>query len=879
MVGKSLAHYKILEKIGSGGMGDVYLAEDTKLGRKVALKVLPPELAESETRRARFAHEAKALAALNHPNIVTVYSVEEASSIHFITMELVRGKSLAELLPKHGFPLARFFGIAIPLTDAVAAAHQEGITHRDLKPDNVMVSESGQVKVLDFGLAKLGQELTATGSEFPTVSATQEGRVVGTIHYMSPEQAAGKSVDSRSDIFSLGIVFYEMLTGERPFGGDTPTSVLSSILKDSPRPVSELTPSIPRDVQRLIHRCLAKEPVRRYQSAVDLRNDFEQAKQDVDSGEAVSPPREERWSMRMRWSAIAAALIGIAAAVVLFRSRDDSSSLAVPRLMGAVQVTSALGVEDHPTWSPDGVRLAYEVRTHAYLDYEIWVAQIESGEPMKLTEDHPGSSRLPSWSPDGRQIAFFSDRDGAWGVYTVAAIGGNPRNVLSLPGIGVYNWSAPQWSRDGTTLLLSVRQGGENVVIALSLQSLETARIVLPRHEGNVFWDLSVSPDGGRFAYSEGNSGNPDVTRLWTIPASGGEALPLTDGLTNVWSPTWSTEGSKLFYVSNRGGSMDLWQQALAEDGTPIGEPLAVTQGLGIRSAVFSPDGRKLAYSKGQKVRNVFRAPILLDRPATWDDAVEVTSEHAYIEYFDLSPDGGTLAFSSDRTGNQDLWLLSVEGGQMTQLTTGPTPDWCPRWSPDGSEIVFYSYRTGNRDIWVMPARGGPARQLTSHPAQDLQPSWSPDGQEIAFHSRRTGDEALWIVEAKGGEPRPLTAASDDFEWSRDGHWLVVQRENGLYRVAREGGEPELLLDEPAYSPRFSPDGQSIYYAIITGPRENHDLWKLSLETGKVSRLTKLGGRRGSLGSSIATDGRYLYFTWSEDVGDIWVMDVVTHDE
>src|SRR3990172_3791848 len=770
MVGQSLAHYRILEKIGSGGMGDVYLAEDTKLGRKVALKVLPPELAESEARRARFAHEAKALAALNHPNIVTVYSVEEAESVHFITMELVRWKSLAELLPNHGFPLARFFGIAIPLTDAVAAAHQEGITHRDLKPDNVMVSESGQVKVLDFGLAKLGQELTATGSEFPTVSATQEGRVVGTIHYMSPEQAAGKSVDSRSDIFSLGIVFYEMLTGERPFGGDTPTSVLSSILKDSPRPVSELTPSIPRDVQRLIHRCLAKEPVRRYQSAVDLRNDLEQAKQDVDSGEAVPPRREGGWSMRMRWSAIAAALIGIAAAVVLFRSRDDSSSLAVPRLMGAVQVTSALGVEDHPTWSPDGVRLAYEVRTHAYLDYEIWVAQIESGEPMKLTEDHPGSSRLPSWSPDGRQIAFFSDRDGAWGVYTVAAIGGNPRNVLSLPGIGVYNWSAPQWSRDGTTLLLSVRQGGENVVIALSLQSLETARIVLPRHEGNVFWDLSVSPDGGRFAYSEGNSGNPDVTRLWTIPASGGEALPLTDGLTNVWSPTWSTEGSKLFYVSNRGGSMDLWQQALAEDGTPIGEPRAVTPGLGIRSAVFSPDGRKLAYSNGRKVRNVFRAPILLDRPATWDDAVEVTSEHAYIEYFDLSPDGGTLAFSSDRTGNQDLWLLSVEGGPMTQLTTDPTPDWCPRWSPDGSEIVFYSYRTGNRDIWVMPARGGPARQLTSDPAQDMQPSWSPDGQEIAFSSRRTGEDALWIVEAKGGEPRHLTTASSNPKISPDGH-------------------------------------------------------------------------------------------------------------
>ncbi len=325
---------------------------------------------------------------------------------------------------------------------------------------------------------------------------------------------------------------------------------------------------------------------------------------------------------------------------------------------------------------------------------------------------------------------------------------------------------------------------------------------------------------------------------------------------------------------------MDLWQQALSEDGKALSEPLAVTQGLGIRSAVFSPDGRKLAYSKGRSIRNVFRAPVL-DRADTWDDAEEVTSEHAFIEFVDVSPDGGTLALSSDRTGNQDLWLLTVGGGEMTQLTPEPTPDWYPRWSPDGSEIVFYSYRTGNRDIWVMPSRGGPARQLTSHPAQDRAPSWSPDGQEIAFVSRRTGKDEIWIVEAQGGEPRYLTdTSSDGAEWSPDGRWLAVVLTNGkLYRAAREGGEPELLLDGQAYTVRFSPDGQSIDYTVITGPPENRDLWRLSLETGRVSRLTKLTGRRGFLGYVFATDGRFLYFTWSEDVGDIWVMDVATGDE
>jgi Tol biopolymer transport system component len=296
---------------------------------------------------------------------------------------------------------------------------------------------------------------------------------------------------------------------------------------------------------------------------------------------------------------------------------------------------------------------------------------------------------MPSWSPDGREIAFLSDREGVWGLFTVPAIGGNPRNVLSLPGISIDNWSAPRWSRDGTTLLVSVRQGGENVVIVLSLKSLESTRVTLPEHEGNVCWDLSVRQDGRRFAYVEGTGGATEVTRLWTIPASGGEAVPLTDGRTSVWSPTWSTDRRKVYYVSNRGGSMDLWQQAVADDGSPVGEPFAVTQGLGIRSAAFSPDGARLAYARGGRVGNVWRVPILPDRSATWADAQQVTSEHANIEFVDVSPDGALLAVSSDRRGNQDLWLLPAAGGEMTPLTTDPTPDWTALVAERGRDCVL----------------------------------------------------------------------------------------------------------------------------------------------------------------------------------------------
>ncbi len=295
MIGQTLAHYKILEKIGSGGMGEVFLAEDTKLDRKVAVKVLPPELAASEERRARFTREAKAIAALNRPNIVTVHSVEQAGDVHFITMELVKGKTLTELLSSSGLSLAKFFEIAIPLADAVAAAHQEGITHRDPKPDNVMQGDDGRIKVLDFGLAKPQRGIGSTDSDLPTQQMTQEGRIPGTVAYMSPEQAEGKPVNTLTDIFSLGIVFYEMLTGSRPFQGETSAAVLSSIIKDEPAPVRKARPELPREISRLVHRCLAKEPRKRMQTALDIGNELEELRLELASGDSALPRRLWRW--------------------------------------------------------------------------------------------------------------------------------------------------------------------------------------------------------------------------------------------------------------------------------------------------------------------------------------------------------------------------------------------------------------------------------------------------------------------------------------------------------------------------------------------------------------------------------------------------------
>jgi Tol biopolymer transport system component/predicted Ser/Thr protein kinase len=881
MIGPSIGHYRIVRKIASGGMGDVFLADDTTLDRQVALKTLPPDLAGDPDRRTRLAREAKAIAALNHPNIVTVYSVERDNDLDFITMEFVQGRTLAAVLSRTGFALEQFFEIAIPLVDAVATAHLHGVMHRDLKPGNVMVSDDGRVKVLDFGLAKAAPASAQLGGSTISASPTLDGHVVGTAAYMSPEQAAGKAVDPRSDIFSLGVVFYEMLTGQRPFGGETTAATIASIIKDTPRPLGELSGRIPRDLARAVHRCLAKNPIDRYQTAIDLRHDLDDAKREL---HAVVDDRSlaiRRSSRRPRAVLVILAiailasigLFGLASRRGMFQRRSEAGS----GISGTstVQITSSLEIESYPTWSPDGQRLAFQSSAAAFLSNDIFVAQIGSGDPVNLTKESAANDRRPSWSPDGREIAFYSNRDGAWGIWVVGAIGGSARKVHTLATLG-NSQNAPQWSKDGRTLFVVAREGERNVVIHLSLASLQTTRVLLPLHDSPQCWDLSVRPDGGRFAYVEAGGGNPEVGRLWTVDASGGNPIPLTDGRSKTWNPTWSPDGKTLFYVTNRSGSLDLWQQAVDDGGQAIGAPLPVTTGMGITSAAFSPDGTKLAFSRAGRLSNVWRSQIFPDRPATWADATRITSERAYIEFVDVSPNGQQLAVSSDRRGNQDLWVMPAAGGEMTRLTDDPTPDWNPRWSPDGKEIAFYAYRSGNRDIWVMPSGGGPARQLTLQTGFDWFPTWSPDGRDIAFQVETTKGTSTWFVPSRGGQPR-FFATGNGWAWSPDGKWLSVYREGALFREFVDGAKPQALsIPHRASWSRVSQDGQWIYYSVVQGPPEHHDLWRVSLGTGQISRLTALAGPRGQIGYSFATDDRNVYFTWREDEGDIWVMDVVT---
>ena len=506
MIGTTIGHYRIVSLLGSGGMGEVYLAEDTRLGREVALKTLPSLLASNDEFRERLEREAKAVAAINHPNIVTIHSVEDRDGVRFITMELVRGKSLAELVPPAGLPLNRVLDVAVPLADAVASAHQHGITHRDLKPGNVMLGADGRVKVLDFGLARLGPA-GVSGAETVT-HATQAGQVLGTVAYMSPEQAQGHFVDHRSDVFSLGIILFEMTTGRRPFEGASVPGTMAAIIESPPRPLDTLKPDLPDEFARIVRRCLAKEPGRRYQSALDLRNDLDDLRQTI-----ASTPSPVVGARRVggspHWWRMAAAGVVLAGLGVLLgnalRTRDVDGGPSV--FDGRFRrLTSQSGEELHPGLSSDGEFLVYASRAAG--NWDMYLKRVRGEKAINLTEDSPVDDTQPAFSADGRFIAFRSERAGG-GIFVMGATG---ENVRKLADEG-FN---PAWSADGTELAYGIDSFTEPL-------------------------NRSISPSG-----------------MWAVSVATGSKRLITKG--DAVQPSWSPRGDRIAYWGvHLGGQRDIW--------------------------------------------------------------------------------------------------------------------------------------------------------------------------------------------------------------------------------------------------------------------------------------------------------------------------------
>jgi Tol biopolymer transport system component/serine/threonine protein kinase len=885
MIGRTLSHYRVLEELSRGGMGIVYRALDLKLDREVALKVLPPELVADPERKRRFVQEAKAAAKLNHPHIGTVYEIDEAEGVTFIAMELIEGEKLRDVLLQERLPIARSLELATEIAEGLVRAHDKGIAHRDLKPANIMVSEDGHAKIIDFGLAKLVEPLELEGSDIETLTRqeTEPGKVMGTVAYMSPEQARGQKVDQRSDIFSFGIVLYEMLAGEPPFKAPSSAELLNAIINASAEslPLSDAGDTS-HDLQRVLDKCLTKEPAERYQTVKDLVVDLKAVRRWLESG-SVTPVaasvRGGSWLYAVAGAATVLVLLGLVLMLAPLPWRVEPSPK-VPRIDRTIQLTRDPEPELDPAISPDGKMIAYAAGPYGQQD--IYVQQVSGGRPICLTKEFPGNHRWPQWSPDGTRIVFGSVKGAEAENYIVPTFGGIPRR-LTGPSPGETG-SGFVWSPDGEQLAYTQDNG-------IYIRSVDDG-VSIKITEASEAFPLSWSPDGTKIAYSKGNSqyiigsvlANIAPSSLWTVPVPDGDPVRVTENAYLDHNPVWTPDGKHLLFVSDRGGARDIYQIHLDASGAPSGSPARLTTGLNVHTISLSSDGTRLAYSVLTKTQNIWSIEIPKDDPISDTGVRPVTMGNQAIEGIDVSPDGLWLVFDSNRSGNQDIYKMPIEGGEPQQLTTDPADDFLPTWSPDGKEIVFYSFRTGNRDLFVMSDDGRSIRQLTNHPAQDRYPDWSPDGKEVVFYSDRSGRQELYVIakdrgEPEGEEPRQITTAGGRYpRWSPDGRLIAFNTPlQGLSVVSVDGEGARLLAPQGTGTrvfPAWSEDSGTIYYKA-RGPGNRSSFWSVPAAGGEPKLLVEFDNpSRKPVRHEFTTDGERFFFTLTEYESDVWMMEL-----
>jgi Tol biopolymer transport system component len=867
--GTRLGPYEIRGLVGRGGMGEVYRAHDPRLGRDVAVKVLPARFADSPDRLRRFSQEARAVGALNHPNIVDVHDLGQADGRSFVVLELLEGETLADSLLAGRPSVRRALEIGLQVARGLAAAHERGIVHRDLKPSNLFLTPDGLVKILDFGLARL-----TDASDLDTMASalkTEVGRALGTLGYMSPEQARGKEADARSDIFSLGVVLYEMLAGFRPFPGESAAEIYAALLDGEPDPLSAVNPRVPAPLDQVVLRCLAKAPAQRFQSARDLAYALEAfAAGNLDTGGSRTGasrvpggrarPRVRRALARL--GAVVAVGAGVAVtgwSLVRLGSGDQAPPPLVPR-----QLTSDPGREGEPALSRDGTLVAFASDRAGHTD--IWVVDVQGGEPLQLTND-AASDRAPAWFPDGSAIAFESDRGEGQDVWKVPRLGGTP--VLLVP-----DSREPAISPDGK-LVAFVRPdaSGYGRIAVAELGRPERARVLTGPTDG--LWGHARpvwSPDGRTIAYA-------DFRDIWTVPSAGGQARALTtDHLVNA-TPAWSPDGRWLYFESDRGGTTALWRMPATG-----GPPLRVTLGTGPEAEPSCSSSGGIAFSTA-----VWRFDIVIADLRTGARARIGGARNESAPSF--APDASAVVFSSDRDVSYDLWVQALVNGSPVgrprRLTDQQGNESLPAWSPDGRRIAYSNVNLSERDIWVIPAAGGLAVRVTSGPAGDVQPAWSPDGERLAFVSSRPDGDYVWVVrvgeQGAVGVPLQLTsgAGADYFpRWSPDGATIAFQREaqegSGLWLVPADGrgrARPLAPGAAPEYLEWLSADALLVW-GFWGGARPGFR--RVSVRDGHAEPFapelriedTVLLGE-----FDVSRDGRRLAFSQAERRGDIWLIE------
>jgi len=872
MTGRRILHYDVLEKLGEGGMGVVYKARDTHLDRLVAIKVLPAEKVADPERRRRFVQEARAASALQHPNIITVHDIAQADGLDLIVMEYIPGKTLDVLIPRKGMRLSLSLKYAVQIADALARAHGSGIIHRDLKPSNVMVDEHGLVKVLDFGLAKL-TEAAASEAETATMR-TGEGVVLGTAAYMSPEQAEGKPIDPRSDVFSFGSMFYEMLTGQRAFRGDTAASAIASILREEPKPISQVAEGLPPDASKIVKRCLRKDPEHRFQHMDDLKVALEELKEESDSGTLSVAAATGRAQATRRWAWVwgvagAAALAAVSLGVWFLQSKAGPPTPA----LRAIPLTSYAGFELDPSFSPDGNQIAFSWDGEKQDNYDIYIKLVGPGTPLRLTSD-PAQDRNPAWSPDGRWIAFVRFfASGASSVFVMPALGGSERKLADVNMSNALDWSWLAWTRDGKWLVVPDDGRGQEPkgLFLLSLQSGERRRITsLPSVSP------AVSPDGLRIVFDGQAAGGLYLASLSEDMRPTGEPvrLILTEQGRTPMNPVWTSDGEEIvFSLAGHGGESSLWRVA-ASPGSPP-RPLPVGE-VGTLPAISHAAGR-LAYVRGSRDADIWR----VDLRAPGESAgppVKLISSTTNEFCPAYSPDGRRIAYSSLRSGSQELWISNADGSNPVQLTSsgGPVTD-NARWSPDGGSLLFDSRVGGPRDLYLVSPDGGVPRRLTSGPGNSLEARWSRDGNWIYFASDRTGRHEVWKMPANGGTPVQVTQHGGAAAYeSADGKVLYYAKDfnfpTSLWKVPTGGGTETQVLDSLSYSFNFAVVEEGIYFVSAHGQREPGVLCFFDFSTHALRQLVPI--TKWSWGFAIADDHRsILYSQFDRSGADLMLVD------
>jgi Tol biopolymer transport system component len=848
--GPQLPRYQVVGLIGIGGMGVVYRAEDTRLGRTVALKFLPPMSTPNPRTKARFLNEARAAAALDHPNICTIYEVgETAEGQLYLAMAFYEGETLKRRLERGPLTVVEALHAALQVARGLADAHQRGIVHRDIKPANLMITTDGLVKILDFGIAQLPDESLAVP-------------LLGTPDYMSPQQGRGGAVDARCDVWSLGVVLHEMLTGRLP----------SRVGQEESLPLEELCPGAPRGTAALLSRMLAEEPVDRYPNAGSLLADLTALKR-VAAGTAATFPPDLGQRRFLAWPVLAAAVLVLTLGFWLLRGVPWHVEAGSYHPIQATfdQLTDLPGREWFPSLDPEGKFFVY-----AKVDGDksrLFLRHVGGGKDVPLLADSEDGSQ-PSLSPDGQQIAFRSEREGG-GIFLMGLMGESVRRVTESG----FN---PTWSPDGKEILYAT-DGIENPLIRRFRPSqifrinLVTRQLRLV-HKGDAV-QPSWSPHGFRIAYW----GTSDVGDrvIWTISAGGGEAVPVTDGKSIDWNPVWSHDGRYLYFASDRTGVTNLWRVPIDERSGKAGEPESVTTSAQASMLLsLSRDDKRIAYTADDTKTILEKLAFNPESGTLAGSPSAITRNAQIIMTCDVSPDGSWILYQTGRP--QNLFLIHPDGSGLRQLTADSFKNRQPRWSPDGKRIAFYSNRGGKHyEIWLLRADGSELERAAIFPdkTQAFHPIWSPNGRQLAFDFGE--NEALIDLTQTLAKrrPLPLPAAGPGLGfsasfWSPDGRWLAGALHLETTGRRQVPGVVLYSLLDKTYV-RLTDRGEG---AIWLSDSRHLLYWDderlLDLDTLSKTSRQVLVTPRGSAYNDLclSPDERVLYLARNTEESDIWLL-------